>query len=338
MGRIKVAIVDTGINARHPYFEGYIKEIYEYRKDGGKVVRVNRLDICNDENGHGTMCTSTILSENKNIDIYSFKMMDEEGIGNLQGLEAILSFLCELDVDIINMSLAVGDGANLTDLESILTCLERQGKIMVAALENRKNESYPACFPQCFGCRGFIVEEMGAIWFNGEKNVQCIVDSTPFLECDLNKGYKMEGKSNSFATAKLTGLISRNIPGKRGNKREEIEKHLFEIAYRTDWEDEDLIASKRYPELDLYREQPENLVREVENIVKYYLKLDAFISLKEKGLFSGEIGLQYKDCYQLLQLLQKELGFHVIDYTKISREDFYTVNHICHLIQRSKIE
>lgn len=102
--KIKIGIVDTGIYSQHPYFKGKIEGIYEYRQ--GKLLSFS-LDTCNDMNGHGTACTSVILKECPNAQIYVYKLLDERGEANLLSLEQILLSLLDSKIDVINLSLAI---------------------------------------------------------------------------------------------------------------------------------------------------------------------------------------------------------------------------------------
>lgn len=43
--------------------------------------------------------------------------------------------------------------------------------------------------------------------------------------------------------------------------------------------------------------------------------------------------IHYSNCFEILKLLEKEIGFTVPDYTMISRENFYTVYHITELVE-----
>lgn len=332
--KIKIAIIDTGINGIHPYLKDVISANYEFGEGSDNIVKIASNYRCNDQNGHGTACASAIVKECRNIELYSYKLLDATGVGCLKKFEEVLTIILESDIDLINMSLAVTSRANTADLNKLCKALEKQGKIIVAALENHVRKSYPAIYPHCYGVQGFILEELDAIWFNKRKKIQCIVDNTPFFHCDLKNEYKMFGKSNSYASAKLTGMIARIMYQNQTNDRKQINDALQAMAKSLNWNNSDLKASKRFPILDKYKNEGNKyLICEIKKKIKEYLKINKGISLEGKGLFTQEIGLTYEQCFGLLLRLQEYFNFEVSDYTKISREDFYTIYSLERLLQ-----
>lgn len=174
--KIKIGIVDTGIYSQHPYFKGKIEGIYEYRQ--GKLLSFS-LDTCNDMNGHGTACTSVILKECPNAQIYVYKLLDERGEANLLSLEQILLSLLDSKIDVINLSLAITEPIIAPNLKKICKEITSQNKFLVAALGNDRKKSIPSVYSHCYGVKGSILNHLDEIWFNKYKRTQCIVDNTP---------------------------------------------------------------------------------------------------------------------------------------------------------------
>ena len=86
-------------------------------------------------------------------------------------------------------------------------------------------------------------------------------------------------------------------------------------------------------ELEKYKEKYEfDFLKEIEEVVQRYL--DKKINLQGEFLFSHKIGLTYDLCYGLLKQLEQTLNFTTVNYTEISREDFYTIEHLAHMIKK----
>lgn len=331
--KIKVGIVDTGIHAKHPYLKEKIARIYEYSTEDKKIYAVPK-NTCNDKNGHGTACASVIIKECPMVELYVYKLLDKQGETSLLALEHTLHLLLNAELDIINLSLAIEKQKTSCELKSLCRELERQGTLLITALKNHSRKSYPSAYRFCYGVRGAILDYKDEIWFNKHRRIQCVVDSTPHLHCDITCGYQMFGKSNSYAAAKITGKVAHILSEGAGHDRRRINMALSEIANRSLWHSSELYSSRRFPNLMQYKDKVDGaLVDSIEEIVKTYLDVN-MRSLRGYFLFSQDVGLKYELCYGLLKELELRFNFKIYDYTEISREDFYTVEHLAYLVQR----
>lgn len=77
IGGIKIAIVDTGICKDHPHLN---KSVY----NGYSFVGKDCTDY-QDQNGHGTLCTSVIKKECSSAQFYIIKALDHTSISKLSG-------------------------------------------------------------------------------------------------------------------------------------------------------------------------------------------------------------------------------------------------------------
>lgn len=332
--KVKIALIDTGVNALHPYLSDHIAECYEviFSKSDSSIVFLDP-NTNHDCNGHGTACASVIKKECPNIDLYSFKVLNEDGICNLQMLETALSFIRGMDIKLINLSLSIQDKVDLTNLNKICNELICDGKILIASLNNHRTKSYPAILNNCIGVQGFILDTINSLWFNSWKKIQCVIDNTPFLHCNVEGTYSMFGKSNSYSTARLTGIISTILYNNNTFNKKQITAYLSGISERKYWTNLNLKKSKRFPVIDEYKGQiDQRIMLEIDDILKYHLHLDKKTQLDNQLLYSSNIGLTYEDCYSLIQKLEAVFGFTIRDYTCISRETFYSNNHLGYFV------
>jgi hypothetical protein len=333
--KVKIALLDTGVNASHPHLKNTIVKCYDVVNLGQEYQVVLLEDMNNDYNGHGTACASVIKKECPNIEIHSFRILDKEGVCNLLKLETTLNYIKQIDIKLINLSLAIEANADIKDLSKICNELKSDNKIVISSLSNSGKKSHPAILKDCIGVQGFILNTTNSIWFNRFKKIQCVVDSTPFFHCNINGTYSMFGKSNSYSAAKLTGIVAAII---YENNHISISQIVSNLSGRTEkkyWSKLDLRKSKRFPDVEKYNNKvDQNITNEIENILRKQLNIDKNISLKGKLLLSSEIGLFYEHCYDLIKNIEMIFGFKIDDYTRISRENFYSTEHIANLVHK----
>ncbi|MBS1279588.1 S8 family serine peptidase [Clostridioides difficile] len=242
--KIKIAVIDTGVDINHEYLKDVIGGGISFEYDEKYIFTSD--NYC-DYNGHGTACVSTIKNEFRNLEFFIVKIMDEYGKTNIQILEEALKYLLNTDISIINLSLSVMNSNEVDDLYKICEELHKKGKIIVSSVANGYEETYPAIFDNVIGVKGFILEDENTYWFNKNEKVQCIADDNPYLRCHINNSYKLFGKCNSQAAAKVTGIIANILSENPNIKFEELNEKLEICATRNFWTKEDLLKSKRFP-------------------------------------------------------------------------------------------
>lgn len=331
--KVRVAIVDTGIDKNNEYLKDNIIGGIAFESKGEYIFASDKYE---DENGHGTSCASIIKREFENVEIFVVKALDKLGRSSIQILEESLRYLLSIDVKIINLSLSIIESEEVQDLYKICEELNNQNKIIICSVANGFEWSYPAKFDNVIGVKGFILEDKDAFWYNQDFDIQCIMDNNSYLMCDLNNSYKLFGKCNSQAAAKLTGKIA-NIAYENYNlKLVDLFKKLEETATRNHWTSKDLEESKRYPN---FKENRKNLnkyiFKGVEDILRDVLNLDKDSNeLYECSLFNKYIGLNNDNCFKVIKKLEEKFDIN-LDYMNISRYDFVSIYTLSCLVEKN---
>jgi len=160
---IKVAVVDTGIDARHPDLVANIK--------GGKSTVLYTTSY-NDDNGHGTHVAGIIAAVNNQIGVvgvgpkislYSVKVLDRNGSGYLSDIIEGLDWAIANGIQVVNMSL--GTTSNVRSFHDAVQRVNSAGIVQVAAAGNDgKAVNYPAAYPEVIAVSATDNNNLIASW------------------------------------------------------------------------------------------------------------------------------------------------------------------------------
>lgn len=145
---VTVAIVDTGVDGRHPEFKGKLVQGYDvYNKD-------NADSAYKDPQGHGTHCAgiAAATANNEigvagfapNVKIQSVRVLDDNGYGSYAGVAEGMVWAAENGAKVMSMSLGGPSSSNA--IEEAIKIALKNDVLPIAAMGNSGNEkpSYPA--------------------------------------------------------------------------------------------------------------------------------------------------------------------------------------------------
>lgn len=144
---IRVAIIDTGIDLKHPDLIGNLQI---------GVSTVGYTTSYNDDNGHGTHVAGIVGAVNNEIgvigvgpkvDLYAVKVLDRRGSGYLSDVIEGLEWAIENRMQVINMSL--GTASNILSFQEAVQKVNAAGIVQVAAAGNNGGSViYPAAYQE----------------------------------------------------------------------------------------------------------------------------------------------------------------------------------------------
>jgi thermitase len=145
--RVRVAIVDTGIDARHPDLRGRVLP--------GRDV-VNGDDDATDDNFHGTHCAGIVAAGRENggmvgvapaVSLLPVKVLDAKGSGTLSQVAAGIVWAADQRPAVISLSLGTDQPSQL--LADAVRHAQARGALVVAGTGNRGHDKpfYPAVLP-----------------------------------------------------------------------------------------------------------------------------------------------------------------------------------------------
>ena len=278
---IKIAVIDTGVDYKHPDLAANIMvnkdEIPNNGKDddgNGYVDDFFGYDFQNndadpmDDHGHGTHCSGTIAAVHnkfgvagviKKAKILPVKFLGVRG-GSLEGAIKSIDYATVREVDI--MSNSWGGGGRSSLLEAAIKRASDKGILFIAAAGNhRANNDYRATYPANYPVKNVISvaahnfgDKITSFSCYGKKTVHVaapgrnILSTTVKVSTTNNKHYNV-WSGTSMATPHVSGALALLL-SHEGRMDVDAAKHrLMETAVKGDNYSEK-VASGR---LDAYR-------------------------------------------------------------------------------------
>ncbi|MDD2212331.1 MAG: S8 family peptidase [Clostridia bacterium] len=206
--RVRIGIIDTGIDYYHPDLSENIK---------GGICTLDGKHQFMDDYGHGTHVAGIIGSTGRTIgltginpyvDFYIVKAFDKKGKGNLSDIIEGLDWLARRQVEIINMSFSTTE-TNQT-FYRVIQYLDRRGIVLVAAAGNdggSNSVNYPARFPQVIAVSATDKLDRLAAFSSTGPEVDFCAPGVEIPSAWVGGRYEVKS-GTSFAAPHLTGTVA----------------------------------------------------------------------------------------------------------------------------------
>ncbi|MGP7817864.1 S8 family peptidase [Niallia sp. 01092] len=204
--RVKIAILDSGINKQHPDLKGQIYKEFN---------AVNSQEPAADHFNHGTSIAGIIAAKDNVIgikgispksEIYSVKVLDDNGKGSIDTIIKGIEWSINEKVDIINISFGMKN--NNQTLHNVINKAVNNGIIVVASSGNNYigDIDYPAKYSNVISV-GSVDRNHKRVKFSPKGKIDIVAPGREILSTNNFNGYStFEG--TSYSTAYVTGLIS----------------------------------------------------------------------------------------------------------------------------------
>lgn len=169
--RVRVAVLDTGIDPNHPMFAGRIAAAWNFTNNSGDVTDIktgidaNKNGFVDEAWGHGTHVAGIVLMTAPKVDLLIARVLDSEGRGDVSNVAAGIRWAVARGARVINLSL--GTLVHSDAIESALNVAEAHGVMVVASAGNwgaDHPQEYPASSGQATAIAATDVNATPATW------------------------------------------------------------------------------------------------------------------------------------------------------------------------------
>lgn len=209
MSRIKIAIIDSGIDLSHHKLKNITVSGVSIQNINNKIRIYN--DTFNDQLGHGTAISSIIHKIYPYATLLIIKIFDKELTCNEDIMCEAIRYSIQEKANIINLSLGITTNAPSSELYDLCKQATSSGIIMVAAAHHRINtECYPAFFPDVFGVTNGNVKKRIEYGYIADSSIEFAAKGTIQRVFNLNNSYKIV-EGTSYACAHFSGIVADKI-------------------------------------------------------------------------------------------------------------------------------
>lgn len=232
--KVKIAVLDSGIDKNHIDLAGKVVKEFNAISSKTKVI---------DDLGHGTAIAGIITANDNdlgligvapNVELYSVKILDENGNGKVESLIKAVEWSIENNVQIINMSFGITkDDMNLKKV--INKALDEEIVIISAAGNNYGgNVDYPAAYEGVISVTA-VDQNLKVADFSSKGKIDF---SAPGVDIPIlvpNNKYSFS-EGTSLASAYVTGIVALVLNNERLFKIKDTEKVQPQIYnYLSSW-------------------------------------------------------------------------------------------------------
>jgi subtilisin family serine protease len=206
---VKVAVIDSGVDADHPAIGG-VQGYIEIRQ--GPEGLIYDPAPHSDAFGHGNACAGIIRSLAPECELYSVKVLGAQLSGRGVIFAAGLRWAIEQGMDVCNMSLGTTKSDFFGTLHELTDLAYFRNVLLVTAANNMPTPSFPSVYASVIAVAAHDEQEPYRYYFNPDPPVEFGALGIDVRVAWQNGGY-VTVTGNSFAAPHMSGLVTR-IRGK----------------------------------------------------------------------------------------------------------------------------
>jgi subtilisin len=201
---VRVAVIDSGIEAEHPAVNG----VDGYVSISGPAGGVVSDEPHEDTFGHGTACAGIIRSLAPECELYSVQVLGPNRLGRGPVFARGLQWAIENGMHICNLSLGSTRRDLFEPLHELADSAYFRNMALVTAANNVPIASAPSLYASVISVAAHEVKDPYRIYCNPEPPVEF---GAPGIDVHVawKGGTWLTATGNSFAAPHITGLVAR---------------------------------------------------------------------------------------------------------------------------------
>jgi len=206
---VKVAVIDSGIDANHPLLLGKIKQscIVSKNDDGNIECTEIPVEKSTDSFGHGTAVAGIISEIAPDAEIVNVKVLNEYNSCTGDILIEGIRWALDQKIKLINMSLATLKKQWISGLYELCEQAYIQNSIIVASKRNIGDFGYPAMFSSVISVDSQNYENKYQISYRTETIIEYDARGVQIEVLAPGGGHAIQ-TGTSFATPHVCGLVA----------------------------------------------------------------------------------------------------------------------------------
>ena len=212
---VKVAVVDSGIDASHPAVGSVAGGVaLEFDRDAEDYVRATEGPH-EDLFGHGTACAGIIKHAAPDCELYSVRVLGARLTGKGVVFAAGLRWAVDNGMHVVNLSLSTGKQDYFSMFHEIADEAYFGNVMLVSAVNNIQAPSYPSQYSSVFSVAAHNGKDPYRFDYNPSPPVEFGAPGIDIEVAWLN-GSTIEATGNSFAAPHIAGLVAKILGKHRG--------------------------------------------------------------------------------------------------------------------------
>jgi subtilisin family serine protease len=203
---VRVAILDTGVDAEHPAIKSAIRGQYEVVMRGQSYACVPTTD--GDAVGHGTACAGIIHQLAPEAELYSARIIGSSAGGTLEQLVYGLQWAIEEGFHIVNLSVGTVQNRMVNRLHELVDKAYFNGQILVAAANNHRQQSFPASFASLIAVDCHSMKDPLQFHYRLHQPIEIVAHGI-YVNAPAPGGSYRWYTGTSFACPHISGLLAR---------------------------------------------------------------------------------------------------------------------------------
>ena len=202
---VRVAIIDSGIEADHPAVGGVAGAVaIEPAGDGVRLIEGPHDDLF----GHGTACAGIVRSVAPRAELYSVRVIGETLKGKGAVFAAGIRWAIDHGMHVCNMSLSTRKRDLFGHLHELTDDAYFHRVMLVCAINNVPAPSYPSEFATVFSVAAHERKDPFGLDYNPSGPVEFGAPGID-IEVPWRGGGTIRTTGNSFAAPHVSGLVAR---------------------------------------------------------------------------------------------------------------------------------
>jgi len=206
---VRVAIVDTGVEADHPAVGGQlcggIIVSYDGRRRNKVLIEEDKEKI--DVGGHGTACAGIIHSLAPEAELYSARVLGRDLTGRAYQFAGGLRWAIENGMQVINLSLSTSRDEYYALFHELADQAYFKNVLLVSAVNNYPGASYPSLYSSVIAVAAHEGQDPFTFYYNPSPPVEFGAPGIDVRVAWQNKA-TIVTTGNSFAAPHIAGIVT----------------------------------------------------------------------------------------------------------------------------------